>query len=164
MQSGAWHVYGLYFNGSGSGEYDLERVHLEGEGGSEAYGLYCHHGSVHLVDAKVIAYESDEAIGLHGFDCEVTVQRSMIIGQHAAFAYGISMAEAIAESLAFVTNSEVIASSDVGGATVHPIITDSASTAVVSGSLLMGGSVSSSSTTCAGVYDENGTFYPSTCP
>lgn len=157
-------AFGLFYNGDGSSESDLEHVHLEGESGSEAYGLYCEDASVHLVHAKLVAYDSDQSIGLHGTDSVVSAQGSMVIGENGDPTFGLSMQESSGESVATIVNSEIIASSELGGAVVYPIWTDSGSTVVVGASLIMGGSVSSAGATCAGVYDETGTFYASTCP
>ncbi len=162
--SGYSAAFGLYCDVDGSTETDIAHVELEGEGGTEAFALYCIDASVHLVDAKLVAYASDQTLGVLGVDSVVTAQRSMIVAENGDTALGLAMQESTGQSAATIVNSEILASSDAGGASVHPIWTDATSTVVVGGSLVMGGTVSSAGATCAGVYDENGTFYASSCP
>jgi len=92
-----------------------------------------------------------------------TIQNSVISGSEGASNYGIYNTASSGSYTVKVNNSEITSGS---GWTSRTISNDAEFTTLVGASLLDGGAVwtAGGTVTCAGVYDENYTFYSNTCP
>jgi hypothetical protein len=91
------------------------------------------------------------------YSASAVIQNSVIRASGGTYNYGIYNYEGDAYAVK-VNNSQVTGSTNT-------IYNESGFTTRVGASSLDGGAVSNGGTlTCAGVYDENYTFYASTCP
>ena len=155
MASGGTNNYGVYNHGSLPG---MTSVTASASGGTNSYGVFNTGMYGPTINASVISARSaTNNYGIYTTNaisgCSVQVNNSQV-----SASYGIYNADTSGLCSVLVNNSQVTGSTNT-------IRNGVSFTTRVGASQLSGGAVTGGGTvTCAGVYDENYTFYASTCP
>ena len=139
----------------------MKNVTVSASGGSAGcYGVENSFSSPVMTNVTVSASGSTAYnTGVYNNASSATIQNSVIsAGGASGTNRGISNSASSGAYTVLVTNSQV------SGAANSILVGSGAFTVRVGASQLSGGAVSGGTTTCAGVYDENYTFYASTCP
>jgi hypothetical protein len=124
------------------------------------YGVFNLNNSVPtLLNVDVTATLGSTCVGVHNTDSGATIRHSIIKAVECTDDYGVLNAASSG------ANTVVIQSSQVSAAT-YSIQNNTGYTTNIGATLLEWGSVNTlgGTTTCAGCYDDDYTFYPETCP
>ena len=153
---GNYGVYNYNYYCSSDPTPTLTNVTAIATGDINTFGVRYYAGATSTITGLVAQASgaSSYNYGIHATSTNLTIQNSTISGSGGAHGWGISTGV----NTVTVNNSQISGSEytvNAGSATIK-----------IGGSQLNGGSISNSGSTvtCAGVYDEAYTFYPSTCP
>jgi hypothetical protein len=154
--SGGTNSYGVYNSYSSP---TMRNVIASASGGTNGYGVYNYYSSPTLASVTASASGATDNYGVHNFRSSPTIDNSIISANGGTNTYGINN---VASNLSYtvrVNNSRL-------SAATNTIRSSAYFTTLVGASQLDGGPVSAGGGTlkCAGVYDANYTFSPSTCP
>jgi len=131
-----------------------------GSGGTNNYGIYNSYSSPTMTNVSANASGGTNSYGMYNESSSPTVNYSVISASGGTNNFGIYNFSAFVPQTVLVNNSQIIGSTST-------IRLDSGFTIRIGASQLNGGAMVASGPpawTCAGVYDENYTFYASTCP
>ena len=154
--SGGTSTTGIY-NFSNSSP-TMTNVMVTASGGTtENYGVANDSSSSSaMTDVTVIASGGIDTYGVFNYSSSPTMTNVTVTASGGTFSYGVYN---------LFSSSTVKIDHSVIKGTTNTIYNDSGNTIRVGNTRLDGGAVNNSGTlTCAGVYDENYTFYASTCP
>jgi hypothetical protein len=131
-------------------------VDISATGSTNSFGVETYSCPIILKNVNIVASGSTNSYGVKNSSSDAIINHSEIIAVYADKNYGIYN-EAFDGSFNVTINHSKISGS------MNTIFNASYFTTRVGASQLSGGDVSGT-ITCAGVYDENYTFYASTCP
>jgi hypothetical protein len=154
--SGGYGSYGVYNRDSSSPT--MTHVTASASGGSYAYGVFNQSASPTMKGITASGSGGMFGYGVYNYDSSATIKNSVISGSGGTYNFGIYNVASSGTHTVTVNNCQITGSTNT-------IDNGSEFTTLVGASLLDGGAVSGGDTvTCAGVYDENYTFYASACP
>jgi hypothetical protein len=155
--SGGTNNFGVY---NISSSPTMTNVTASASGGASNYGVENDNSSPTMMNVTTSASGGTyDNIGVYNYQCSPIINNSAISGSGGTNNYGIYNSAGSGTYTVRVDNSLVS-----GG--TNTIRNDAEFTTRVGASQLSGGAVSAGggTLTCAGVYDENYTFFASTCP
>jgi hypothetical protein len=154
--SGGTTSYGVY--NEGDSRPAMINVTASASGGTNNYGVYNTVSSPTITNGTASASGGSQNTGVYNYFSSPTIQNSAIGASGGASNVGIF-------NLGSGYYTVLVNDSQVTGST--NTISNTGGTILVGASQLSGGVVlntAGGTLTCAGVYDENYVFYPSTCP
>jgi hypothetical protein len=127
-------------------------------GGDSNYGVYNYTSSPTMTDVTASASGGTNSYGVYNETSVLTMTNVTASASGGASNYGVyNIGSLVLPNHVQVNNSQITGSTTT-------IFSDNSSLTRVGASQLSGGPISGFTVVCAGVYDENYTFYASTCP
>jgi hypothetical protein len=153
---GGTYNYGVFNNSSSPTMADVTAT--ASGGGTYTVGVYNNSSSPTMTNVTATASGGTNSIGVFNYNSSPTIQNSIIRASGGTNNYGLYNNSDSGSHTVQVNHSQITGSTNT-------ILNSGGVTTRVGASLLDGGAVIGAGTKiCAGVYDENYTFYASTCP
>lgn len=160
VENSGGNINGVGIYNASTSYFYLFKVYVTVSGAAYHYGVYNIGANNCVITYSAISAtgeQGDLSYGIYNSNSSVTVQYSQVSALGGGGNYGIYNVGSSGSYTVIVRDSQVTAS-------IGTLRNDTAYTLRVAVSQLAGGAVSGSGITCAGVYDENYSFYPATCP